>query len=200
VTEPVTEQDTTGSAEQHTAGNTTVRTTDERREHVLHLLRNAGRVLIALFGAIVIFGAFMKLKGVDPISAYRAMWDSTITGNDSLEQILVKATPLILAALAVTVPARAGLVNVGGEGQLVLGGIGAAAAVMWFGNSMPTGVQLLVMAVFAAAAGALWAGIAAAMRLLVNVNEAVTTLLLNYVALYLMLYLIYDPWKDLHGS
>jgi simple sugar transport system permease protein len=65
---------------------------------------------------------------------------------------------------------------------------------------MPTGVQLLLMAVFGAVAGALWAGIAAAMRLVVRVNEAVTTLLLNYVALYLMLYLIYDPWKDLQGS
>jgi ABC-type uncharacterized transport system permease subunit len=176
------------------------RTADERRELVLRGLRNAGRVLLALAGAIVIFGVFMKIKGVDPVTAYRDMWDSTVNGNDSLEQILVKATPLILAALAVTVPARAGLVNVGGEGQLVLGGIGAAAVVIWFGNTMPTGVQLLLMALFGAIAGALWAGIAAAMRLLVNVNEAVTTLLLNYVALYLMLYLIYDPWKDLQGS
>ncbi len=164
------------------------RTADERRELVLRALRNAGRVLLALAGAIVIFGVFMKIKGVDPVTAYRDMWDSTVNGNDSLEQILVKATPLILAALAVTVPARAGLVNVGGEGQLVLGGIGAAAVVIWFGNTMPTGVQLLLMALFGAIAGALWAGIAAAMRLLVNVNEAVTTLLLNYVALYLMLY------------
>lgn len=176
------------------------RPADERRARALQLLRNVGRMLLALLGAIVIFGAFMKIKGADPISAYRDMWDSTVNGNGSLEQILVKATPLILAALAVTVPARAGLVNVGGEGQLVLGGIGAAAVVIWFGDSMPTGVQLLLMAVFGMVAGALWAGIAAGMRLLVHVNEAVTTLLLNYVALYLMLYLIYDPWKDLNGS
>ena len=90
-------------------------------------------------GAIVIFGVFMELKGANPIDAYRSMWDSTFTSTDSLEQILVKATPLILAALAVTVPARAGLVNVGGEGQLVIGGIGAAAVVMWFGNSHADG-------------------------------------------------------------
>jgi ABC-type uncharacterized transport system permease subunit len=163
-------------------------------------LKGIGRTLVAVAGAIVIFGAFMKLKGVDPVTAYRDMWDSTFTSTDSLEQILVKATPLILAALAVTVPARAGLVNVGGEGQLVMGGIGAAAVVMWFGNSMPTGVVLVLMALFGAAAGALWAGIAALLRLTVNINEAVTTLLLNYVAVDLMLYLIYDPWKDLNGS
>jgi simple sugar transport system permease protein len=162
--------------------------------HVLHVLRVAGRYLLA------VLGAFMKIKGVDPFTAYRDMWDSTFTSTDSLEQILVKATPLILAALAVTVPARAGLVNVGGEGQLVLGGIGAAAVVIWFGDSMPTGVLLVLMAVFAMVAGALWSGIAAFLRLSVNINEAVTTLLLNYVALDLMLYLIYDPWKDLNGS
>ena len=62
-------------------------------------------------------------------------------------QILVKATPLILAALAVTVPARAGLVNVGGEGQLVIGGVGAAGVVMWFGDAMPSGVVLTLMAI-----------------------------------------------------
>jgi simple sugar transport system permease protein len=163
-------------------------------------LKGIGRTLVAVAGAIVIFGAFMKLKGVDPVTAYRDMWDSTFSSTDSLEQILVKATPLILAALAVTVPARAGLVNVGGEGQLVMGGIGAAAVVMWFGHSMPSGVVLVLMALFGAAAGALWAGIAALLRLTVNINEAVTTLLLNYVAVDLMLYLIYDPWKDLHGS
>jgi len=166
----------------------------------LVVARGVGRTIVAVLGAIVIFGVFMKLKGADPISAYRDMWQSTFTSGDSLEQILVKATPLILAALAVTVPARAGLVNVGGEGQLVVGGIGAAAVVMWFGNSMPTGVVLVLMALFGAVAGAIWAGIAALLRLGVHINEAVTTLLLNYVAVDLMLYLIYDPWKDLQGS
>ena len=164
------------------------------------LARGMGRTVLAVAGAIVIFGAFMQLKGANPIDAYRSMWDSTFTSTDSIEQIFVKATPLILAALAVTVPARAGLVNVGGEGQLVMGGIGAAAVVMWFGNSMPTGVVLVLMALFGAIAGAIWGGIAALLRLRMNINEAVTTLLLNYVAVDLMLYLIYDPWKDLHGS
>jgi simple sugar transport system permease protein len=166
----------------------------------LGIARGLGRTLLAVLGAIVIFGAFMKIKGANPIDAYRDMWDSTFTSGDSLQQILVKATPLILAALAVTVPARAGLVNVGGEGQLVMGGVGAAAVVMWFGNSMPTGLVLVLMAVFGALAGAAWGGIAALLRLTVNINEAVTTLLLNYVAVDLMLYLIYDPWKDLNGS
>jgi len=161
--------------------------------------RGAGRMLVAVGGAIVIFGAFMQMKGANPIDAYRDMWQSTFQSGDSIEQILVKATPLILAALAVTVPARAGLVNVGGEGQLVMGGIGAAAVVQWFGNSMPTGVVLLLMAIGGAVAGAVWAGIAALLRTTTGINEAVTTLLLNYVAVDLMLFLVYDSWKDPNG-
>jgi ABC-type uncharacterized transport system permease subunit len=164
------------------------------------IAKGAGRTLVAIAGAIVVFGAFMLVKGVDPIDAYRSMWESTFTSSASIEQIFVKATPLILAALAVTVPARAGLVNVGGEGQLVMGGIGAAAIVMWFGNSMPSAVVLVLMAVSGMVAGAIWAGIAAGLRLRFQINEAVTTLLMNYIAVDLMLFLIYDPWKDLNGS
>ena len=71
----------------------------------------------------MIFGAFMWTKGADPLDAYRSMWES-LTTDTSLTGILTKGTPLILAALAVAVPARAGLVNVGGEGQLIMGGVG----------------------------------------------------------------------------
>jgi general nucleoside transport system permease protein len=166
----------------------------------LGALRGAGRGVIAIAGALVMFGFLIWLKGENPLQTYWDMWSSTFTSTDSIEQILVKATPLILAALAVTVPARAGLVNVGGEGQLVIGAVAAAAVPIWFGHSMPTALVLTLMAVFAAVGGALWSGIAVLMRLVVHVNEAVTTLLLNYVATDVMLFLIYEPWKDQHGS
>jgi general nucleoside transport system permease protein len=162
--------------------------------------RTLGRTLLAVGGAIVIFGAFMKLKGADPIDAYRDMWQSTFQSSDSIEQILVKAVPLIFAALAVTVPARAGLVNVGGEGQLIMGGVGAAAVVQWLGTGLPIGVALPLMAVGGMIGGALFAGIAALLRMRFEINEAVSTLLLNYVALDVMLFLIYDAWKDPNGS
>jgi simple sugar transport system permease protein len=153
------------------------------------------RWVVAIGGALVVFAAFMLAKGANPIDAYRSMWDSLTTDN-SLTGILVKSSPLILAALAVTVPARAGLVNVGGEGQLLLGGIFATWVSINLGGSLPGSVTMVLMAVGAALGGALWAGIAGALRLWVGINEAVTTLLLNYVALNFMLFLIYDPWKD----
>jgi ABC-type uncharacterized transport system permease subunit len=171
-----------------------------RRVDWARLARGIGRTLVAVGGAIVIFGAFIQMKGANPIDTYRDMWQSTFQSSDSIEQILVKATPLIFAALAVTVPARAGLVNVGGEGQLIMGGVGGAAVVQWLGTGLPMGIALPLMAIGGILGGALFAGIAALLRLRFEINEAVSTLLLNYVAVDVMLFLIYDSWKDPNGS
>ena len=136
----------------------------------------AVRVAVALAGSLGLFAVLMLVKGVNPITAYADMFSSTFTDKTSLGGILVRATPLVLAALAVAVPARAGLINVGGEGQLIMGGIAAMVA------------------------GGLWSALAAVLRLGVGISESVSTLLLNYVALDLMYFLIYERWKDREGS
>ncbi|MBP2705109.1 ABC transporter permease [Microbispora sp. RL4-1S] len=157
--------------------------------------RTAARLLGALAGALAIFCVLLLAKGADPVTALGDMVASVFTA-ESLEQIVIKATPLILAAMAVVVPARAGLTNVGGEGQVVIGAVAGAGV----GLAVPGPAALPLTLLAGAVGGALWAGVAAALRLVVGVNEAVTTLLLNYVALDVMLYLIYEPWKDPHGS
>jgi simple sugar transport system permease protein len=138
-------------------------------------------------------------KGANPVDVYRSMW-TTVRSSTSLDGILIKVTPLILAALAVAVPARAGLVNVGGEGQLVIGGVFAAGVSLGLDGRLPGRPTLLLMCIAAALGGALWSALAATLRLLVGINEAVTTLLLNYLAINVMLFLIYDRWKDRNGS
>ena len=154
------------------------------------------RWLVAVLAGLILFSAFVLANGVDPVTVYADIWSSTLTQPGQFQQIILRAAPIALAGLAVVVPARAGLVNVGGEGQLIIGGIGAAAAALWLTPLMSPWAVMIVMMLSAAVAGALWAGIAAAMRLVVKVNEAVTTMLLNYVALYTMLFLILGPWKD----
>jgi len=175
-------------------------TSADRAEAMRRAARTAGRWVVALGGALVVFGAFMSVKGADPLAAYADMWTSTFTSSNSLGEILIKASPILLAALAVAIPARAGLVNVGGEGQLVIGGVAAAGVALAFGEggAGPGGMVLMMLA--AAAAGAAWAALAGALRLWVGINEAVSTLLLNYLALDLMLFLIFDSWKDPNGS
>jgi len=163
-------------------------------------LGTLARWVVALTGALVVFGVFMWTRGARPLDAYAAMWRSTFTDLDSVGEVLIRATPIMLAALAVAVPARAGLVNVGGEGQLVVGGIAAAGIALAVNGRLPGSITLVLMSVGAAAAGALWSGVAGVLRLAVGLNESVSTLLLNYVAIDLMSFLTYDAWKDPNGS
>lgn len=164
------------------------------------LAKGLGRWVAAVGGALVIFGAFMVAKQVNPLTAYADMWTTTFTSGSSVGQILIKASPILLAALAVTVPARAGLVNVGGEGQLVIGGVAAAGVSLALGDGANGPVAVVLMILAAMLAGAAWAGIAGALRLWVGINESVTTLLMNYIAIDVLAFLIFDRWKDPNGT
>lgn len=155
---------------------------------------------VAFGGALCLFGVLMLLKGVNPFVAYRDMVVSTLGDSSQISGILVRATPIILAALAVAVPARAGLINVGGEGQLIIGGVAAMGVSLLSNGALPGPLSLVLMALAAAVAGGLWSGLAAVLRLKVGIAESVSTLLLNYIALDIMYFLIYDRWKDRKGS
>jgi general nucleoside transport system permease protein len=165
----------------------------------LGVARVVGRYAVAYAAALVIFGAIVMTKGANPVDAVVDMVRSTLNVRSSGD-VLVRASPLILAALAVSVPARAGLVNVGGEGQIVMGSVGAAGVALWLGDGSPGWMVILAMAVAAAATGAMWAGLAGGLRVAMRIPEAITTLLLNYVAIDVMLYLVYDTWKDPAGT
>ena len=156
----------------------------------------AARWVCALAAALVIFSAFIFANGIDPLSVFGTIWTSVLTDPRQIERILVRATPFALAALAVVVPGRAGLVNVGGEGQVIVGAVAAAGTGMWIGPDATPAMAVTSMVLAAMLAGGAWAGIAAALRIVGNVNEAVTTVLLNFVALYLMLFLILGSWRD----
>jgi simple sugar transport system permease protein len=120
--------------------------------------------------------------------------------NYGISQVLDKGSVFLLAGLAVAVPARAGLINIGGEGQLVIGATAAGGVALALGTHL-TGVSaMILMGLAGAGAGALWAGIAAVLRLFGNVNEAISTLLLNYIGVDVLAYLVYGSWKDASGN
>ncbi|HEX9999244.1 MAG TPA: hypothetical protein VGB74_02225 [Actinoplanes sp.] len=156
------------------------------------------RWVVAIVGAPVIFGAFAVAKGLNPLTMYADMLLS-LADPAQAQTVLVRAAVLLLAGLAVAVPARAGLLNVGGEGQIVIGAVAAAGVGLVTDQRLPGGLVVVLMVVAAIAAGAAWAGLAGILRLTVKVNEAISTLLLNFVAIDIMLGLIYDPWKDAAG-
>lgn len=154
----------------------------------------------AIAGALLIFSVLIMIVGADPFSVIADAWTNTIQSPTAMQQAVIKAGPMILAALAVVIPARAGLVNVGGEGQLLIGAVAAAGAAMMANGALPGPALIALMAVAGAVGGALWSGLAALLRVTVNINEAVSTLLLNFIAMDLLLFLIYQPWKDPNGT
>ncbi len=151
--------------------------------------------VVSIAAAFVAGAGALWLAGVNPVAAYAELLGEPFGSGFGISETLVKATPLILAGLAVLLPARMKLWNIGAEGQLQLGAIGAA----WVALFTPLGhspLAVLFVLLGGMAAGAAWSLVAAVLRAWLNVNETITTLLLNYVALLLVDHLIYGPWKD----
>jgi general nucleoside transport system permease protein len=156
------------------------------------------RLIAALGGGAAFLIAamiFLFAIGRPPLTTLEQMAFYAFGDSYSLSESLVKATPMLLCALAVILPARLGLITVGGEGQLYLGALTGTAVVVSFPNAP---IWLLLPAMLAAGAlgGALWSGAAGLLRARCNVNETISTLLMNYVAVLLVDFAIYGAWKD----
>ena len=147
-----------------------------------------------LVGAVVI-----GISGASPLDAYQTMLDSSLKGWRPLTRTLVLASPLILTGLAAAVAFRMKVWNIGAEGQLYMGAIAAAGGAVALPAGTPKVFMLGVILSAGALAGALWAGLAALPKAYFNTNEVITTLMLNFVALYFMNYLIFGSvsfWRD----
>ena len=160
---------------------------------------NAGglaRWVAAVLGAFGVYAMFLVLQGADPVAVLAAMADSAIGDAGSVADTLERATPLLFGALAVAVPARAGLFNIGGEGQLLIGAVAAAGTARLLGPDTAGAVALPAMALVGGLAGLGWALIAGVLRVTTSTNEAITTLLMNYIAGLILTWLVFGPWKD----
>jgi general nucleoside transport system permease protein len=157
--------------------------------------RTAWRFLGALLVALGAFGVVLLVQGRNPLAVYASMVNATLGTPFGRSEVLVKSIPLVLCALAVTVPARVGLVNVGGEGQLYTGAW-LASGVALFLPDLPAWLMLPLMMLAGMAGGALWALVPALLRARGWMNEVISTLLLNYVAILLVQFFVFGPWKD----
>lgn len=147
-------------------------------------------VLAFAVGAILIAG-----QGRSPIAAYGALLDGAFGNRNSLAETLVRTVPLALAGIGISIAFRAGVFNVGAEGQLFVGGMVAA----WIGVAfpdLPGAILLPSMIVAAFAAGALWSAVAGWLKLRFRANELITTIMLNYIAIFLVAYLLHGPLQD----
>ncbi len=155
--------------------------------------------LIALAIAFAIGSVIFLALGVNPLTAYLAMLNGVFGSFHSFSEVLVKATPLTFTGLAVAVAATMMLWNIGAEGQLVWGGIFAAGTALYLLPSAPASVLIPMILAASACGGIMWALIPGLLKARFNVNEILTTLLLNYVAIIYMEHLFYGPWRDPAG-
>jgi simple sugar transport system permease protein len=146
----------------------------------------------AIVASLLAFGGFVALAGVSPLDVYGDMLRGAFGTWFSLQDSLHRAAPLMLTALCT---ARLGLVVVGGEGALVLGGLGAVVAAHAFAGNSPLLVAT-VMAVAGFVAGGIWIAIAGGLRVLRGVNETISSLLLTYIALAAFNHLVEGPLRD----
>ncbi|MBI2492519.1 MAG: ABC transporter permease [Candidatus Rokubacteria bacterium] len=149
----------------------------------------------AVLVALLLFGGFAAARGLDPLEVYRVLYVGAFGTWFAVQNTLTQAAPLMLTALCTAVPARAGLLVIGGEGALVIGGLATVlAGVPLAGAPAPLGIALLCAA--GAVAGGLWVGAAGALRHWRGVNETISTLLLNYIAIAVLNHLITGPIRD----
>lgn len=149
----------------------------------------------AVLVSALLFGAFVALAGANPTEVFETMYRGAFGTWFSFQNSLQRAAPLMLTGLCTALPARLGLIVIGGEGALYVGGTAAAAVAAHMTGSGPYAV-LTVMAVTSMVFGALWIGTAGALRAKRGVNETISSLLLSYIGIALCNHLIEGLLRD----
>jgi len=152
--------------------------------------------IAALMTALLLFGVFCTLEGANPFGVYGSIYKAAFGSWSAWQNTLIRASPLMLTALCTALPARLGLVIIGNEGALVMGGLGAIAVGLSLGTSLPPLMVKLLMAIAGMSAGGLWIMLAGALRHYRGVNETISSLLLNYIAIAFLNHLVEGPMRD----
>jgi simple sugar transport system permease protein len=162
------------------------------------LLRGLAAPVVALAVALLVGAVLVGVAGADPWQAYLALADGAFGSAYALGVSLQKATPLVFTGLSVLLAFRAGLLNIGAEGQLYAGAL-ATVIVGVYVEALPAVAHVPLGLVAGVLAGALWAGIAGALKAARGVNEIISTIMLNFVAIYLVSYLVQGPLAEPPG-
>ncbi len=158
-------------------------------EWLLNLINNAARVIITIEMALVVSGIVLELSGKDALNTYRVIFEWGLGTDRAQANSLLAATPIIFTGLGTAIAFRAGVFNVGVEGSLYMGAIAAA----WVGFTfidMPSAMLIVFAFLAAALAGGLWGLIPGYLKARLRVDEVVTTIMLNYVAIEFTSYMV----------
>jgi len=153
------------------------------------------RYILMLLLSLVLFGIILALAGKNPIQATIDIFRSTLGSSYGISEVIVAMVPMVITAVAVAIPSRAGLINVGVEGQLYMGACLATWGALTF-TQLPAWALLPLLIALGMLGGAFWAFIPGFLKAIGLVNETITSLLLNLVAVNITAFLIFGFW---HG-
>lgn len=153
--------------------------------------------LISVLLAFLIGAVLLILAGISPIEAYSSLFKGAFGSNNRIAETCVKAIPLIILGLGISIAFKAQIWNIGGDGQFTVGAIFAVFVGLNF--NIPNVLLLPLTFVAAFVGGACWGGIAGFLKAKFNANEVITTLMLNYIALYLLEWVVKGPMMDPNG-
>jgi ABC-type uncharacterized transport system permease subunit len=167
----------------------------QRADTYPKILNEVVRYLLMFLLAFLLFGLILLIFGKDPIQSYKDIFTSTLGSTYGFSEVIVAMIPMLITALAVALPWRVGLINIGGEGQLYIGAAFATWGALTFQN-VPAWILLPLMMFLGMLGGALWAFIPGYLKAIGLVNETIITLLLNSVAPLIVGFLIFGFWHS----
>jgi ABC-type uncharacterized transport system permease subunit len=152
--------------------------------------------IVAIIIALLIGAILILIVGENPIDAYAALFKGAVGSPSAWLRTLRMATPLLFTGLAAAVAFRAGIINLGIEGSLYLGALASALTGIYISPLMPMVFRIPVSVMAGVLAGGLWAYIPGYMKIRLRVDEVVSTLMLNYIAIQLVDFIVYNYFQD----
>ena len=159
----------------------------------------AVRILICVLFPLIAFAVLLLSQGKSPLVAYQTIITSIFGSAYGFGEVIVRAAYLILTGLAASIPARVGLANAGGEGQMAIAALGTAVAGSTVLANLPGVIGIPLMLLVGMICGALYAGVGVFLKQKLAMNEILTTILMNYVATYLISAMLFGSLRDPNG-
>ena len=152
--------------------------------------------LIASMGALLVGAVVLMLLDVNPVEAYTAMFSGAFANKNGLADTMVKAVPLLLVGLGIVIAFRANVINIGAEGQLIVGALITTYLAVELGDTWPNYLVITLGIIAGTLMGALWAGIPGYLKAYLNVNEILSTIMMNQIAIQIGYFLLRGPMID----
>lgn len=152
--------------------------------------------VFAVIGALAVGSLILLLLGADPLEAYRAMFSGAFANKNGMADTLVKATPLLLVSLGIIIAFRAKVINIGAEGQLIVGALLATYVAVELGERWSPLLVAILCLLAGVLAGASWAGVPGILKARLNVNEILSTIMMNSIAIQIGFFLLRGPMID----